>query len=32
MAIQYKRDYGPQYTLHGKLSLLSIWRELEVEE
>jgi len=29
MAIQNKRGYGPQYTGHGKLSLLSIRRELE---
>ena len=29
MAIQYKRGYGLQYTVHGELSLLPIWRELE---
>jgi len=27
MVIQYKRGYGPQYTVHSKLSLLPIWRE-----
>jgi len=24
MVIQYKRGYGPRYTVHGKLSLLPI--------